>query len=263
MHELIPDDKIRKFYTGEVVIREGDPTDYIYLIRSGTAKVITQYETDNESVITLLGKGESFGELGIILHRERLATVIAVTDLELEAIDPDEFNTLFETEIGRKLRPVFQSMAERIRVGGIKLSQLGYSIVFDSDDDQSAFEEIRLIANSDLALKALQGIEMVRITKFPFKVGRYSDKKSDSLFHKNDLYLYEDKPHKISLSQFSIIKTEENYYFLDRNGGIGNVVNGKKVGGFEGTVRKVQLKKGENLIHIGKEHYNIVFKLII
>ncbi|MBN2461452.1 MAG: cyclic nucleotide-binding domain-containing protein [Candidatus Cloacimonetes bacterium] len=263
MELLGEDKKLRYFKAGEIVIREGDASDFIYLIRSGTAKVINQYETDNESVITLLGEGETFGELGIILQRERLATVIALTELTVELIDPDEYNALFETELGKKLRPVFQSMAERIRISGIKLTEMGYNIVFDSGKQIREDIEIRLIADSELAQKALQGKEVVQISKFPFRVGRFSDKKSDNLFHKNDLYLYEDKPYKISLSQFSIIKTDENYYFVDRNGGIGNIVNGVKIGGFDSSTRKIPLKKGENIIYLGKEHYNVRFKIVI
>ncbi|MBN1327128.1 MAG: cyclic nucleotide-binding domain-containing protein [Candidatus Cloacimonetes bacterium] len=256
-------DNIRQFSPGDIIIREGDNSDFIYLIRSGTVKVINHYEKENESVITFLGTGEAFGELGVILHRNRLATVIAITDVEVDLIDPEEFNHLLDTELGQRLQPVIRTMAERIRVTGIKLSELGYNIVFNSVSDDNSNRELKLIADSDLALKALQGKEVVNINKFPFRVGRFSEKKSDSLFHKNDLNLYEEKPHKISLSQFSIVRTEENFYFVDRNGGIGNIVNGIKVGGFEGNNNKVELRKGENIIFLGKEHYKLKFKLIL
>lgn len=255
--------QIKHYSAGSIILREGDKSDNIYLIRSGIAQVISQYEQQNESIITLLGPGEAFGELGIILHRNRLATVIAKTDIELEIIDPELFSTLFESEIGKKLQPVIQSMAERIRISGIKLNELGYNIIFDSNKDILEDNRIKLVPDSELAFKCLQGKEFITINKFPFRVGRFSVKKSDILFHKNDLYLYEDEPYIISLSQFAITKSNNEIYFLDRSGGMGSVVNGIKVGGFDSNSQKIILKNGENTLYIGKERYNICFKIII
>jgi hypothetical protein len=44
---------------------------------------------------------------------------------------------------------------------------------------------------------------------------------------------------------------------------MGSVVNGIKVGGFDSNSQKIILKNGENTLYIGKERYNICFKIII
>ena len=151
-------------------------------------------------------------------------------------------------------------MAERIRINGIKLAEHGVDY---QDDNRDEARSIELIAGSEVALKFLQGKESIVIDKFPFKVGRYSNKLSDSFFHKNDLYLVEQEPYVLSPSHFSITHENDQYYFNDRSN-IGGIVNGKKVGGLaDESIRKVELKEGENLLYLGKEHYNILFKIVI
>jgi hypothetical protein len=72
--------------SGEVVVRQGDPGTDFYVIFRGEASV----EVDGEPRPPL-GPGDHFGEIALLHDIPRTATVRAVTDLELFALDREVF----------------------------------------------------------------------------------------------------------------------------------------------------------------------------
>jgi MFS family permease len=71
---------------GEDVFRQGDAGDRFYVIGSGEAVV----KIDGEPV-NRLGRGGYFGEIALLRDVPRTATVTAESDLELQALEQDEF----------------------------------------------------------------------------------------------------------------------------------------------------------------------------
>jgi putative ABC transport system ATP-binding protein len=61
---------------GEVVIRQGDPGELFYLIRSGKVDVVVERDGKTETVAHLVG-GQFFGELALKTDEPRNATIIA------------------------------------------------------------------------------------------------------------------------------------------------------------------------------------------
>lgn len=66
---------------GAVILREGDPPDDLYVVRTGTLGVSTLHR-DLRS-FPPIGEGDWFGEVGLIHRIPRTATVTATTDVEL------------------------------------------------------------------------------------------------------------------------------------------------------------------------------------
>jgi MFS family permease len=77
---------------GQVVIRQGDPADRFYVIGEGEVEV-TQTAADGEvpRVLRRMGVGEGFGEIGLLAGSPRTATVTALTDGTLVALDGEAF----------------------------------------------------------------------------------------------------------------------------------------------------------------------------
>lgn len=66
------------------LVFEGDWSDGLFLIRSGVVKVRRLTLAGEEVVIALLGAGEMFGELSMLLgHGRRSADVVALTAMEV------------------------------------------------------------------------------------------------------------------------------------------------------------------------------------
>ncbi|MCE9573812.1 MAG: cyclic nucleotide-binding domain-containing protein [Deltaproteobacteria bacterium] len=72
---------------GEILFREGDAGQTLYIVASGQVAVI--HEGPPQVVAAHLGAGAFFGEVALITEQPRGATIAAVDDVELLAIDRD------------------------------------------------------------------------------------------------------------------------------------------------------------------------------
>ena len=72
---------------GHVVVAEGDAGDTLYLIVHGTVRVSTKGPDGEDVALAALGAGDFFGEVALLTGRPRTATVSALTETELLALD--------------------------------------------------------------------------------------------------------------------------------------------------------------------------------
>jgi NTE family protein len=100
---------------GEVLIREGDDADSLYLIAEGRVRVHNRRDDGTTQVLAELGRGELVGEMALVTNEPRSATVTAVRDsvvLELPASafvelvrgHPDVLREVTTKVVGRLLR---------------------------------------------------------------------------------------------------------------------------------------------------------------
>jgi len=81
---------IRQFKKGDVLLRQGDASDYVLWVRSGKFDVLR--EVDAASIVLgQAGEGEWLGEMGVIENRSRSATLRAAEDGEVEVLTTREF----------------------------------------------------------------------------------------------------------------------------------------------------------------------------
>jgi hypothetical protein len=85
----------KRYKAGDVIFRQGDYPDRLYVIGSGEVDVIRESPGKGDVVLTRLGKDQFFGEIGILGHTPRTATVRAATDVEVLSIHRDYFSSLF------------------------------------------------------------------------------------------------------------------------------------------------------------------------
>ena len=103
-----------RFKPGEVIFREGEPGTKIYFIVSGSTEVSKGADED-KVVMDVLGPGDALGEMAIISHEPRSATLTAITACVLYSID-ERFLSEASTELQLKLYKNFaRLLAERLR----------------------------------------------------------------------------------------------------------------------------------------------------
>lgn len=84
---------------GHVVLRQGDPGDYYYLIRRGRARVTRIGPGGKDIVLADLGPGCSFGEEALISGERRNATVTMVERGLLMRLTADDFDALLRLSL--------------------------------------------------------------------------------------------------------------------------------------------------------------------
>ena len=92
----------RKYKSGEVVIRQGDPGEEFFLIGRGAATVTTQHPGEPERQVAALGPGDVFGEMALLTDEPRNATVLAVEDMEAFCLAKKDFRDALERSVGFK-----------------------------------------------------------------------------------------------------------------------------------------------------------------
>ena len=79
---------LRSFSAGQTIFREGQPSDYAFVIVSGRV-FLTKSAPEGNMRLATLGPREMFGEMGILDGAVRSATAIAGDDTELQAFDKE------------------------------------------------------------------------------------------------------------------------------------------------------------------------------
>jgi CRP-like cAMP-binding protein len=88
---------LRSFVAGQVLLREGDVADVVYVILSGAVRVYRRNgPTNQDAVVELakLGPGDVIGELAPILGMRRTATVQALEPTQVVTLSIDKLKTL-------------------------------------------------------------------------------------------------------------------------------------------------------------------------
>jgi alkyl hydroperoxide reductase subunit AhpC len=84
------------FAAGDTVVAEGDPADRFYVIAKGAVTITRTGPGGEEQKLATLGRGQFFGEVGILADTRRTATVRAVGDVELLGLSWQQFQETLE-----------------------------------------------------------------------------------------------------------------------------------------------------------------------
>ncbi len=100
----------RSFKAGDVIFREGDEANELFVIKSGQVRI----QIDNRTM-TELAADSIFGEMALIDSEPRSATAVAVTDVELVPVSEKQFLFLVSQTPYFALK-VMRVLAQRLRV---------------------------------------------------------------------------------------------------------------------------------------------------
>src|SRR5215471_191821 len=79
---------------GEFICREGEEGDTFHIILDGELEVFVG-QGDSVRVLSLLKKGDFFGEMALLQGGKRTASVVVVRRAQLVTLDRASFNSLF------------------------------------------------------------------------------------------------------------------------------------------------------------------------
>ncbi len=103
----------KEYQNGEVIVRQGQPGDCMYVIQAGRVEVLAE-EGGKEVQLALLGEGDFFGEMAIFERAVRSATVRALGDARVLTVDRRNFLQRIQEDPSLAFRLV-ETMSRRIR----------------------------------------------------------------------------------------------------------------------------------------------------
>lgn len=102
-------EQYQSFSQGQIIFREGDPGDQLYIVAEGQVDIMTDGQ-----LLETVNPGGILGEMALIDDKPRSATAVARTDCVLTPIGRRHFLTLVERTPLFALQ-VMRVMAERLR----------------------------------------------------------------------------------------------------------------------------------------------------
>ena len=111
------------------VISGGDMTDSLYIVLTGRLKVMMSDSDGKEVILSFLGAGEFFGEMGLIDDAPRSATVVAIEPCELLYISKRDFKKCLAENFDITMA-VMRGLVRRLRGADRKINSLALLDVY-------------------------------------------------------------------------------------------------------------------------------------
>lgn len=113
---------------GEVLFREGDQGDRLYVLLSGKVKLGRTSTDGRENLVAILGPGEMFGELSVFDPGPRNATATAVAETQLIGLGNDALQQ-FLLSRPAVAQSLLAALAKRLRRTNDSLADLVFTDV--------------------------------------------------------------------------------------------------------------------------------------
>lgn len=258
----------RRFAPGETLFREGEPSDEVFLIRTGEVEILKEID-GGRVVLGSLGAGEFVGEMGVLQQRARSATVqAAAAGATAEAIPKD----VFLRRISRESDTAFQllvRLSERLRQADLQLARSAGSGAADpssasmtltaSVEQAGATGTLRVFPGSP-ALEDAIPADGLPIDAFPFVIGRRLGGDEPPPPFTVDLDLPDRRPYRLSRAHLAIRRHDGGFIVSDLGSVLGTAVNGSFLGQHF-PIDTTDLHEGDNEIVAGGTGSPFVFHL--
>ena len=111
------------FKSGETIFNENDPADAAFVIISGEVEILHQSESGKSTTVAVLGRGEYFGEMGVIDEKPRSATAKARTEVTCMSVGKEEFMDMLLHRPQESIE-LLKVLFERLRKANARLALL-------------------------------------------------------------------------------------------------------------------------------------------
>jgi len=133
-----PEDQLRMLTTmvtrrsasrSTTIMAGGDATDSLYIVLSGRLKVMMSDSDGKEVILSILGPGEFFGEMGLIDDEPRSASVVTIEPCELLSISKRDFKKCLSDNAEMSMA-VMRGLVRRLREADRKIGSLALLDVY-------------------------------------------------------------------------------------------------------------------------------------
>jgi signal transduction histidine kinase len=115
LDEIAPEVRVVQLDAGEVVFREGDPGDLLYLVGEGSVKLSKSSRDGQQETLGFVRSGNFFGELGLLDGGPRSSMATAAEPTLLGVVDEPTFQHILDLAPSHLHMNFLRSVSERLR----------------------------------------------------------------------------------------------------------------------------------------------------
>ena len=199
LHTLTPVVARKSVARGAVVLAAGDLTDSLYIVLSGRLKVMMSDTEGKEVILSILGPGEFFGEMGLIDDSPRSASVVAIEPCELLSISKRDFKQSLAENFEMSMA-VMRGLVRRLRDADRKIGSLALLDVYgrvarlllDMSETVNGQKMVtKRLPKQDIAKMIGASREMVSRVMKDLQMGGYIEMRGSSILLRDSIMLPE------------------------------------------------------------------------
>jgi signal transduction histidine kinase len=115
LQEIAPDVRLVQLGAGEVIFREGDPGNLLYLVGEGSVKISKSGRGGQQETLGFVQSGNFFGEMALLDGEPHSAMATAAEPTLLGTVDEPTFQHILELAPSRLHMNFLRSVSERLR----------------------------------------------------------------------------------------------------------------------------------------------------
>jgi CRP-like cAMP-binding protein len=128
----------RRLAAGEVLCRQGEPGDALFIVTGGRIRLSTTSQSGAETILAHFSDGQFFGEMALLTGAPRSATAVAETDCQLLVLDRQTFDDLMAGHA--------HVMREMLKVISRRTVQTNQQFLAQVDSDSTGAGAGRIVA---------------------------------------------------------------------------------------------------------------------
>jgi signal transduction histidine kinase len=115
LDEIAPDVRLVQLNAGEIIFREGDPGNLLYLVGKGSVKISKSGRGGQQETLGFIQPGNFFGEMALLDGEPRSSMATATEATILGTVDDSTFQHILELAPSRLHMNFLRSVSERLR----------------------------------------------------------------------------------------------------------------------------------------------------
>ncbi|HEY0833812.1 MAG TPA: cyclic nucleotide-binding domain-containing protein [Azospirillum sp.] len=280
-----------RYRQGDVLFREGDPSDFACRILEGRVEVVKE-SLGEPFVLGELGAGDYVGEMGVIEDKPRSASVRALCEVLVEVIPGDGFLPTISND-PQAAHQLLSRLSEKVRALSEEVVRLRHGLedapppepqpepepppepvpepavilppAVPSERMINSYVQTARLGMGPYAVglrfEGQSAGDMVWVDSLPFRVGRTARDGDPTRRERGALRLPDHSPYRLSPNHFAIDRDARlGLVVRDLGSELGTMVNGQYLGGIFAK-DALRLQNGENIIVAGGTDSPFVFRV--
>jgi CRP/FNR family transcriptional regulator, cyclic AMP receptor protein len=182
---------------GSVIMAAGDQIDSLYIVISGRLKVMMGDAEGKEVILSLIGPGEFFGEMGLIDDSPRSASVVTIEPCELLSVAKRDFKKCLAENFDMCMG-VMRGLVRRLREADRKIGSLALLDVYgrvarlllDMSEDVNGQRMVtKRLPKQDIAKMIGASREMVSRVMKDLQLGGYIEVRGSTIVLRDTILL--------------------------------------------------------------------------